>query len=58
MKGMKVSKLSLKKSGKGKPFSGKAVSGSSTAEFKHQFRVISAEEVNQNRPKAYQFLAF
>lgn len=55
---MKVSKLPLKKTSKVKSLSGKAVNGSSTTEFKHQFRVISAEEVNQNRPKAYQFLAF
>lgn len=53
---MKVSKLSFKKASKVKSPTGK-VNATKDA-FKHEFRVIPAEEVNENRSKAYQFLAF
>jgi hypothetical protein len=33
-------------------------SASKIAKVKHEFRVISADEINNNRSSAYQYLAF
>lgn len=55
---MKISKLYSKKA---KAVS-KAVkvsnSASNIAVVKHEFRVISADEINNNRSNAYKYLAF
>lgn len=55
---MKISKLYGKKA----KVASKAVkvsnSTSNIALVKHEFRVISADEINNNRSSAYQYLAF
>lgn len=54
-----ISKVPFKKSGKvNKTLSGKSNSVSTSVSVKHQFRVISADEVNKNRSNAYKYLAF
>lgn len=55
---MKISKLSFNKIGQAKA-NGKAVkNGLSNGTFKHEFKVLSHDEVISNRANGYQFLTF
>lgn len=55
---MKISKLYSKKAVKASKAVKTNASTSKSTAIRHEFRVISADEINNNRSNAYQYLAF
>lgn len=55
---MKISKLNSNKAVKASKAVKTNASTSKISTVRHEFRVISADEINKNRSNAYQYLAF
>lgn len=55
---MKISKLSIRRSFRASKAAKTNKISSTTQAFKHEFRVLTTEDVNKDRSNAYQYLTF